>query len=412
MNQPKDNQSRRRSEQVAGSDRDLYRVMFVFYGVIGGAMLLTFLGGGGAAAGVTALLWAVAWLSVGTFAGFLFGIPKTKQIDGLANSRATATETQKERTYQSLVNTNLIEISDWLTKIIVGLGLINLTEIPGLVRRVSEVLAVSLATTKPGHDFTAFAVAVVIAFVSLGFLFGYLFTRLYLASAFARADLNHMEARETAEAAGASVGSLRDAFEVLKAEVRQHQSGVPEEAGAQAPSRENETLVPLANEATSLAPAYEADLLKLAKNYDAFESNSREERVRVRDELAGSMAAIINSNGGARAWATETAISENNIGLAAGIATAMNAVPQSGDPEKLFSIAGFVPYKHARYKVATALGRLFEAGIANSRHIGRAAEILSLYFADRSDESLRRRIRYTAAQISQATGESIRIEEP
>jgi len=61
------------------------------------------------------IILALACLSAGFLAGFLFGIPKVLQGD-----RTAATKTSKGRTpYRQRVNTNLEEISDWLTKIIV-----------------------------------------------------------------------------------------------------------------------------------------------------------------------------------------------------------------------------------------------------------------------------------------------------
>jgi len=98
------------------------------------------------------------WIvSVGWLIGFLFGIPKVLQGDaaqstataasaqqgagaGNASPGATAAATRAQRNkYQ--VNTNLEQISDWLTKIIVGLGLINLKQVPELIQRLSNFMA-------------------------------------------------------------------------------------------------------------------------------------------------------------------------------------------------------------------------------------------------------------------------------
>src|SRR5882762_1055624 len=64
----------------------------------------------------TSLLWALACFVSGAAVGFLFGIPKILQTaNSIGGSTTTATA------YNQQVNTNLVEISDWLTKIIVGL---------------------------------------------------------------------------------------------------------------------------------------------------------------------------------------------------------------------------------------------------------------------------------------------------
>src|ERR1041384_5236004 len=129
------------------------------------------------------LLWGLACTSVGAALGFLFGIPKILQND----RPVTEAKESKSIDYRQQVNTNLTEISDWLTKIIVGLGLINLSKIPDKLSNIAQVLAVSLNPTEPSKD-KAFALALILCFLILGFLFGYLSTRLFLQSAFSRAD--------------------------------------------------------------------------------------------------------------------------------------------------------------------------------------------------------------------------------
>ena len=84
------------------------------------------------------------------------------------------------------INSNLVEVSDWLTKIIVGVGLIELKSLPGSARSMAAFIAPSLATD------TATAMAVVggiMLFFSVhGFLIGYLLTRIYLSIMIKRAD--------------------------------------------------------------------------------------------------------------------------------------------------------------------------------------------------------------------------------
>jgi hypothetical protein len=136
----------------------------------------------------TALLWALACFASGAAAGFLFGIPKILQSTDSASAKQ-----DDESAYNQQVNTNLVEISDWLTKIIVGLGLINLVKIPSFVGRVSNTLASSMGDPK---EHLAFAEALIICFFVVGFLFGYLSTRLFLAGAFYRADPRSSGIRE------------------------------------------------------------------------------------------------------------------------------------------------------------------------------------------------------------------------
>jgi len=148
----------------------------------------------------TPLMWAFACLAAGTAVGFLFGIPKILQGDVAAGGSATNTAlgttapaAASQSPYRQRVNTNLEEISDWLTKIIVGLGLVNLAKIPPKLQSLADVLAGELHHPPSQR---AFALALIVYFVIDGFLYGYLFTRLYLQRAFAQADLSAIKASE------------------------------------------------------------------------------------------------------------------------------------------------------------------------------------------------------------------------
>ena len=121
-------------------------------------------------------MWSLACLSSAGAVGFLFGIPKVLQSD-LSTSAGTP--------YRQQPNTNLEQISDWLTKIIVGLGLYEIRRIPPLVYRMAEILAGGIGGVQ---DHIAFALALIPYFFTVGFLFGYLVTRVFLGPAFGRAD--------------------------------------------------------------------------------------------------------------------------------------------------------------------------------------------------------------------------------
>src|SRR5688500_2738159 len=70
-----------------------------------------------------ALLIGGAFFTAGGLIGFLFGIPKLLQ-----NTALVPEEVSKKTVI--VHNDNLVQISDWLTKIIVGVGLTQLTNIP------------------------------------------------------------------------------------------------------------------------------------------------------------------------------------------------------------------------------------------------------------------------------------------
>jgi hypothetical protein len=101
---------------------------------------------------------------MGSLVGFIFGVP-----------RAT----------DQGVNTNIEQISDWLTKILVGAGLVNLRQLPGQIANAGGYVAKGLDSTK---DLSQFAAALLVFFSVEGFLGGYLMTRMFMGGAFRRAD--------------------------------------------------------------------------------------------------------------------------------------------------------------------------------------------------------------------------------
>jgi tetratricopeptide (TPR) repeat protein len=128
--------------------------------------------------GVTGLafvsvLWAMAWLAGGFLFGFLFGIPKVQQKD-----------TPNPSSSHLKVNTNLEDISDWLTKILVGATLTQLMKIPSAVSTAAQFMA--RGDADPSR--VSFNAAILVYFLMLGILAGYLLTRMFFAVAFARAD--------------------------------------------------------------------------------------------------------------------------------------------------------------------------------------------------------------------------------
>lgn len=133
--------------------------------------------------GVFGILGAVAFAAfcAGGLLGFLFGIPKSNTSGRPATEEQNNTESSPHYTS----NTNLEEMSDWLTKIIVGASLI---ELKALVAFFSEL--VNAAATSLGQ--VAFASLIagadILGFFLLGFFTVYLLTRLYLAGAFSRAQ--------------------------------------------------------------------------------------------------------------------------------------------------------------------------------------------------------------------------------
>lgn len=140
-----------------------------------------FAGGAGGEVLRAAAFLALASLVIGALLGFLFGIPRSLQ-DGDPAPSARSSGASVRLRYGS--NTNLEQISDWLTKILVGVGLTQLTHVPELLDRLGAYFGPAISATHGG----SIAISMSVFFCVVGFLFSYVWTRLYMAAELARAD--------------------------------------------------------------------------------------------------------------------------------------------------------------------------------------------------------------------------------
>lgn len=158
--------------------------------------------------GTLTLVGGASFLT-GNLAGLIFGIPKMetgKQPAQNGEENDQDTEVDKVRTLNSQhnkyqVNTNLQEVSDWLTKILLGLGLAHIYEFPGFLGNIGNTLTADFANITGAE--TA-VIATIIHFFASGFLGGYLLTRLYLTGALQTAEqeeqlIEHSKAIERLE---------------------------------------------------------------------------------------------------------------------------------------------------------------------------------------------------------------------
>jgi len=145
-----------------------------------------------AIAGVALLAAGASWL-VGLIVGFLFGIPHLSSANpdaGKSPSAATPEQLAAGANYSP--STSLEQVADWLTKIIVGVGLTQLNKIPHNLYLLAAYIGTGMGdgTVKgdaPSHN--VFALSICMYFLSCGFLFGFLWARLYMEEAFHFASL-------------------------------------------------------------------------------------------------------------------------------------------------------------------------------------------------------------------------------
>ncbi|MDX2003100.1 MAG: pYEATS domain-containing protein [Chitinophagales bacterium] len=118
-----------------------------------------------------------AALTSGGLVGFLFGIPRILQKgDGNSDGNGNG----------FLQNTNLEQISDWLTKILVGVSLVEIKPLLASLDRLVAGCASGLLMLYATAYATSYAL--IVLFSMCGFLFGYLWTRVRLLQVFV--DLN------------------------------------------------------------------------------------------------------------------------------------------------------------------------------------------------------------------------------
>lgn len=160
---------------------DLLAAIKGFFLTLGGSFLLA------AAAG-----------TLGGLLGFLFGVPPALQgKDG-----------------ETSANTNLEQISDWLTKILVGVSLTQLTAAPAYLWDWAGKLSPLFGTGPYAQPIT---LVIMISAAVLGFFAGYLLTRLFLSVALTRADREaSVVSQQSEEIVQTSVGTLTEASGALE----------------------------------------------------------------------------------------------------------------------------------------------------------------------------------------------------
>lgn len=133
------------------------------------------------------LLVGTASICVGCLFGFLFGLPRTSISPGKDSSGGNPVSYTP--------STNLEQISDWLTKILIGVGLVEIRQLGDLLRSVVEIVVGSLKEPPAGTEIITYTV--IITFILLGFIVSFLWTRIDYGLLQAMADKGvHRELKE------------------------------------------------------------------------------------------------------------------------------------------------------------------------------------------------------------------------
>jgi hypothetical protein len=139
--------------------------------------------------GLLVLIGGASFMS-GGLTGFLFGIPKLIQ--------STNGNSENDNETRIVHNDNLVQVSDWLTKIIVGVGLTQLYKIPGVLQNLGETIK---QNTTDNSISVNISIAIIVYFSVTGFGCSYLWTRLYFTGMLASTnkDLTNLLAKANDE---------------------------------------------------------------------------------------------------------------------------------------------------------------------------------------------------------------------
>ena len=119
-----------------------------------------------------------AYYISGCALGFLFAIPKSFQTTApprVVNDDGSI-EQIEEAAYKD--NTSLEEISDWLTKIIIGLSLTQFHHIQNMLEEAAGYISSAFQLADTGMNFFVFSYAMIVLFGVAGMVSGYLWTRI------------------------------------------------------------------------------------------------------------------------------------------------------------------------------------------------------------------------------------------
>lgn len=122
---------------------------------------------------------------VGALLGFIFGVPFSREITSNNQSDSDNKKGLKPNAPRYRPNTSLEQISEWLSKMLVGVGLVELKNLSVQLYRLAKFVSSGL-----GDDDAATVVAYfgILLFAGCGFLFGFLWARIYLPRWFTKAD--------------------------------------------------------------------------------------------------------------------------------------------------------------------------------------------------------------------------------
>lgn len=156
--------------------------------VVFAIMLIATIAESGVAAGIV-IVFSIALTLIGFIVGLLFSMPRAiaaaNDSDKKTQSVPSSDPAQREAPLYS-PNVNLEQVADWLTKIIVGVGLVEAQHISEFVWKGAVTLGGQLNETNPSIDAdgaAALSLGMIVGFPLVGFIGGFFAMKLYISRA-------------------------------------------------------------------------------------------------------------------------------------------------------------------------------------------------------------------------------------
>jgi len=184
-----------------------------------------------------------------------------------------------------------------------------LNQIPSLIWRLSaQVVADLPAPSDPGRTspHLGYGTAVILSFFVLGFLFGYLVTRIYLQGALARAERGLSEE-------GRLELERRAITAETSAELLSSVANMPAAAALQG--------------SVAPTPAVRDKLQQLSNEYKSINIADWAERTRAKNRVAAALFQTVVTEGVSRDWLAD----QDDEGLILALASTAHAMPEAGD---------------------------------------------------------------------------------
>jgi hypothetical protein len=177
-----------RIRELFGSDSDLPSVLTLVWFLIAIGLLSLLIPSwaqkisGGWVAALTVLssglFLAGASTVTGSLVGFLFGVPRYRRLE-----RDGHAPTELPSDFSTAPNTNLEQISDWLSKIIVGVGLTQIPEIGRFFEALGRRWGAAFGPAPAGE---IIAISITVHYLVMGFFQGFLLSSLWMPGAIAK----------------------------------------------------------------------------------------------------------------------------------------------------------------------------------------------------------------------------------